>query len=448
LLFVRATLLFGCAACLMAQTDSQADSQADSQTEYGGPAILSRGEAPGAKNAPIAFRPYIGINGIVDNGILPVSVNENGQIPISDVYGVELSLGAYTYHTWKHTTLALDYRGNFRHYSQSTNYDGTDQYLSLILTHQPSKRIIFSLREQAGTYSRGYFLPSAYGILEPAYLQLPQNDIYDNRVVFLNTAASVTFQKSARLSFNFGGEGDLVRRQSSALYGTTGGIARADVQYRVTRHSTIGVDYLFNHFSFTQGFGNSTIHSVGLNYSTQLTRRVQLSVRAGGARVESSALTEVPLDPAVAAILGTSVGVQAAYHRNYVPDITARLSYTYQHSNFGLSYANNVNPGNGVYLTSRNQSAGGSYSYTGIRYWNFGVDGGFSRMSTLIQTLGVYKSYGGGIGVTRALGKSMHLVGRLDTRHYDVAGQTFLHNGFRATVGFSWSPGDIPLALW
>jgi hypothetical protein len=63
---------------------------------------------------------------------------------------LELNLGAYTYHVWKHTTLALDYRGDLRHYSD-TYWDGTDQFLSLILTHKPTKRTTFTLRNQGGS---------------------------------------------------------------------------------------------------------------------------------------------------------------------------------------------------------------------------------------------------------------------------------------------------------
>src|ERR1017187_8353116 len=110
LLLVRTTLFFGCVLGLMAQSDS---SPASSDEGYSGPAILSRGETPGAQTAaPIAFRPYIGLSGIYDTGLVPVSVTSTGGIPSSDLYGVELNLGAYTYHVWKHTTLGLDYRGD------------------------------------------------------------------------------------------------------------------------------------------------------------------------------------------------------------------------------------------------------------------------------------------------------------------------------------------------
>lgn len=451
MLLVRTTLFLGCALGLMAQTDSpQSDSSpASSSEEYGGPAILSRGETPAASLvAPIAFRPYVGIAGIYDTGLVPVGVTSTGGIPTTDMYGLELNLGAYTYHVWKHTTLALDYRGNFRHYS-TTYWDGTDQFLSLILTHQPTKRVTFTLREQGGVYSRNYFLSSTLGALDPNYLQLPQNDIYDNRVIFAGVSADLTYRLSHRLSFNIGGEGSLVRRRSTALYGMAGAVAHADLEYRISRHSTLGVDYRYSYFDYTRGFGNSNIHSVGFNYSTQLSRHVQLSARIGGARVESQSLTVVTLDPAIAALLGESVGIQAAYRLNYAPDMQVRLTDTLRRSQFTVAYSNEVIPGNGVYLTSRNNSGSAYYSYTGVRHWNFGVNGTYGRMTALVQTIGAYTAYGAGSGITRDLGRGLHAVLRLDARHYDVASALpFNHTEYRASLGVAFSPGDLPLALW
>jgi hypothetical protein len=452
LLLVRTTLLLGCALGLMAQSDSpQGDaSQASSGEDYSGPAILSRGEIPAAQTAaPVAFRPYIGLSAIYDTGLIPVSVTSTGGIPSTDYYGVELNLGAYAYHVWKHTTLGLDYRGDLRHYTASY-WDRTDQLLSLILTHRPSKRVTFTLRNQAGVYSlNSYSLSSPIGALDPNYLQLPQNDIYDSRVIFVGTSADLTYRLTHRLSFNIGGDGTLVRRQSTALYGMTGAVARGDLEYRISRHSTLGADYRFTYFDYTKGFGNTDIQSVGFNYSTQFSPHVQLSARIGGARVESTSLTEVTLDPAIAALLGESLAIQAAYRLNYVPDMQVRLMDTFRRSQFTLEYRNQVVPGNGVYLTSRNNTGNASYSYTGVRHWNFGMNGTYGRLSALVQTLGAYTAYGAGVGITRDLGKGLHSVLRLDERHYDIATSTaFKHNEFRASLGLNFSPGDVPLVLW
>lgn len=229
----------------------------------------------------------------------------------------------------------------------------------------------------------------------------------------------------------------------------TSGVARGDLEYRVSRHSTIGADYRFTYFEYTKGFGNSDIHSVGLNYSTALSPHLQFSARIGGARVESQSLTVVTLDPTIAALLGESVGIQAAYQRNYVPDLQGRLSYSGKMSQFSLAYYNQVIPGNGVYLTSRNNTGNVTYSYTGVRHWNFGLNGMYGRMTALVQGIGAYTAYGAGFGVTRDLAKGLHVVGRFDVRHYDVSGGTLpINTEYRTSLGFTFSPGELPLVLW
>jgi hypothetical protein len=221
------------------------------------------------------------------------------------------------------------------------------------------------------------------------------------------------------------------------------------LEYRISRHTTLGVDYRFTYFDYTRGFGNTDIHSVGVNYSTQLSRHVQLSARLGGARVESQSLTEVTLDPAVAALLGESQAIQAAYRLNYVPEIQVRLADTFRQSRFSLAYLNQVVPGNGVYLTSRNDTGNATYSYSGVRHWNFALNGSYGRMSTLVQTVGAYTAYGGGAGITRDLGKGLHTVLRMDALRYDIASSAlFRHTEYRTSIGLNFSPGDLPLVLW
>ena len=66
-----------------------------------------------------------------------------------------------------------------------------------------------------------------------------------------------------------------------------------------------------------------------------------------------------------------------------------------------------------------------------------------------MQTLGAYTAYGGGVGITRDLGKGLHTVLRLDELHYDVASTAaFKHTESRVSLGLTFSPGDVPLVLW
>ena len=144
-----------------------------------------------------------------------------------------------------------------------------------------------------------------------------------------------------------------MRRQSTALFGTTGAIARADLEYQISGRTSVGADYSFMYFGYTRGFGNSGIQSAGFNYSAKISRNLQLSARIGAARAASTSLNEVTLAPAIAALVGESGGKQIAHALHYSPAVQVQLARSFRRSEFSLFYGDQIMPGNGVYATSR-----------------------------------------------------------------------------------------------
>jgi len=432
----KTTLLLGCTAI------------AFGQGEYGGPSVLSRGQGPSnGLPAETTFRPYAAIQGIYDSGLLGVTTDSSGNVTFKDAYGVQAEAGLYGQHSWEHTTIGLDYRGSYRRYSQRSYFDGSDHVLTLSINRQISKRIGLSLRESGGTFQRSFWFYNPGQLLNPG-AQIPVEDVLDNRMYFGNTAADMTYQKSARLSFHGGGEGFIVRRTSDALFGVLGVTARGDVAYRYGRHGTVGLDYYFTRFDFFRAFGDSTINSLGLNWAKRVSRTWELAVRIGVARVESLFLQRVLVDPEVRAITGQAFGVNVGHHANILPDFNARLSKNFRRSLLEFRYGRNIVPGNGIFLTSRRERIGVTYSYEGIRRWTIALDASYNTMGALVQELGDLNTYMAGLGVTRKLGKNFHMVLRADARRYELGASQYNRNAVRTTIGVAYSPGDRPLALW
>jgi len=73
---------------------------------------------------------------------------------------------------------------------------------------------------------------------------------------------------------------------------------------------------------------------------------------------------------------------------------------------------------------------------------------GYNTYNSLAQTIGKYSGVNAGGGITYTLTRSVHLVTRYDYRHNDVNQTTFQRDSYRASIGFSFSPGDVPLSLW
>jgi len=154
------------------------------------------------------------------------------------------------------------------------------------------------------------------------------------------------------------------------------------------------------------------------------------------------------VDPAIAAITGQTSGILAAYHLNYVPDATAGLTKAFRRSSLSFRYSRSVSAGNGAYLASQSDYGSASFSYKGIRHWNFGLSGGYSRLKAIQQSIGTYEAYTAGAGMIRTLPAGLQLVLRVDERHFSTGYANFRRDAFRVSAGFMWTPGDIPLSLW
>jgi hypothetical protein len=411
--------------------------------------MLTRGEIPlSMQPSQVDFRPYVQFNGIYDSGFIGLTENPGNS---ENAYGAEISFGVYGVHRWKRTSVGLDYRGDYRRYSKKSWYDGTDHTLSLGFTRQTTRHTLLSLRESAGTYTRsfGLFAFGGRGTFDPTLGYLPANDYFDNRVDFLSSQTDFTYQKSARLSFNIGADAFLVHYRSRALYGAQGGAARGDIAYRVSRHSTIGVGYTFTHYNYSQGVGGTDLHTAIGTYAVRLTRNVEFAFYGGASQVESKFIRLVGLDPVIAQLLGTSTQLAVTHRLETAPQGGLRLIRQFHHANFTLNGSYGATPGNGIFLTSRTTTGGASYSYSGLRRWNFGISASYSWASAISDLRGNYQTFYGGAGATRQLTRATHVTLRVDARKYDSSTYSNYNRVlYRATLGIAFTPKDIPLTLW
>ena len=122
--------------------------------DYLGPAIMSRGATGigtrGGQTVDLRF--FVNVNATYDTGLLPVAAEHHGATGrIRAAWcGIEGQVGAYGSHAWRKANLSLDYRGNYRHYNQSTYFDGSDQQLVLGYTYQKSRKLQFDFQGSGG----------------------------------------------------------------------------------------------------------------------------------------------------------------------------------------------------------------------------------------------------------------------------------------------------------
>ncbi|MGH9646792.1 MAG: hypothetical protein ACRD4E_08260, partial [Bryobacteraceae bacterium] len=417
-------------------------------SDYLGPGILSRGAGDIGTRAgqDVDLRFFVSANGIYDTGLQPFSLNSNGQLAtVGGLYGTEVNAGVYGVHKFRHGRLGLDYQGDYRHYSQQSFYDGTDNTLALGYTYQKSRRLIIDTRQTAGSVSLGTpfggTLPIADSIVTPSSL------LFDNRMSYLQSTLDVSYLLSARTMLIFGGDGFGVWRKATGLIGMKGYTVHGAIQHRLTQRTTLGVNYQHSHYDFPKAFGESDINLFTGTFATQLGQFWTVNLSGGAYTAEVQGLQQVAVDPVITALLGVSTTQQTFYQKSIFPQWDANLSRRFHHAILSFAYRNGPSAGDGVYLTSRQDSGTASFSYTGIRKWSFSVHGGYYRLEGIGQNLQPFSQFTGGTGVTYALTHAIQMLANYDARHQEIINGVYLQNSYRATIGISFSPADVPLAF-
>jgi hypothetical protein len=417
---------------------------------YIGPQILTRGSSTGDRGgaAPTGFQFYAGVNASYETGIVPAAVDSEGHIiRPGNLFGIFANIGAYGHHNWRHTTLGLDYSGNFRHYTSKSSLDGSDHTLGLSIATQVSRRLQLFTIISAGTFSR-YSL-GGFGTATDL-LSAPGYGVFDNRATFLEITSGATYQLTSRMSFTGSGSGFTVRRQSTALVGLNGYSGKGSLGYRLDKLRTLTVSYAFTHFDYPRGFGESNLHTYLLGISQKLGKRWDLSLSAGAARISTTGVEQVAADPITAALFGNAVTVQVFNRSIYSGSGEGRLRGTFKRSRVEIYYTQIPSAGNGVYLTSKQSAAGGSYGYSGIRKASFSIGAAYNRMSSVGQTqLGKFNYASASMSGSYKLLPSLETFAEVGSRNLQIdQSNGFSRFGYRVAFGFNWHPGEVPISFW
>ena len=352
-------------------------------------------------------------------------------------------------HTRREDAFQLEYRGH----AYINNYSGQDHALTFGYSRILSRRLTVTVSESAGLYANNYSVLNSVSTTDTsvsnvALVVTPNTESFDNRTYYSTTQADVAYQKTSRLSFDFGVSGFIVKRDGNSLISANGYQARNDVAYRLSKRSTIGPYYAYSRYLYSGTFGDTDIHTVGLNYSLALDKRTQFRFRVGGSRLETRGLQVVVLDPVVSQILGTSVGTQRYYYVSYSPDFAIDVSRSFRNSNLSVSYLKGVSPGNGVILTSRRDSASLNYNYSGIRRYAITVGAGRDGLGSVAQQIGNYSSYYGRVSLSRPIAHNLQAQMNFDYRKLGFTANSYARNQYRISLGLAFAPGAGPLRFW
>ena len=420
--------------------------------QYAGPAILSRGQAPATiDRAQISFQPFIELRGSYETGLAGVAVNSSGDLANASSFGYSGYWGISGAHSWRHTSVGVAYRGSAISYLHSSFYDSINQSLLVDLNHQFNPHLMVNLSESAGNFSTDYGLGALQQTIsfDPTATYVPVTDFFDNRTYYFATHGDLIFQKTRRLSFYIGGDVSDVGRRSAALYGSLIEDASGDFQYRLTSHMTVGATYSYAHFGFTGSIGTTDVHTGTGSFGYSLSRTLEFTGFGGVSRVENKFLQSLAVDPVIAAIIGTSSNTEIVHGIAYVPAFGARLSQKLRTGILYLGSWYRVTPGNGLFLTSYSTEFLAGYNYTGLRRWTVGTYVSYDRSKSVGNVQGIYTTMTSTSNIGRKIKGPLHFVGSYSAVWYNSPDFTKYRRFVnQVSVGFGFTPGEIPLRIW
>jgi len=424
---------------------------AQSEEPYEGPSVLSRDSTTAGMRGGklLDFQLYGEITGVVDSGLTAPTLNSSGQVVGQGVlYGEDVGGGATGTKSWESDQIRLDYHGDWRQYTPNNGFDGTDQFLDVQWQHRLSRHVQLTLHEVGGVSLLSFGTLTYYPLANSDLLGVPVNQLFDSTNYYSQATVQVVWQKTARLSFGFGGDQFLLRPKSPILVDTNGYRGSADAAYRLTSRQTMSLAYSYEHFDYPRTYGYSDINQVEAGWSYGFGPRTDFAIEGGASQVATLGLVQVALDPVIAAILGESYTITTAKRDVIIPVGEARISRRFATSALGVSGGMAVTPGNGVFLTSRATSGAATYSYVGGKRLTLAMTGGYARMVAAgQQTIPPYGGFLGGAGATWRLFADAHMEARYDYRQYNIRGVAGKDEN-RVSVGLAISTAERPLAIW
>jgi len=418
---------------------------------YQGPGVASLGAGNvGLRSGEQAeLRYYAGVSGVVDTNLQPFALDAQGNLlRIHNLYGVQVNGGAYGMHRWKRALLGLDYGGNYHRYVNSNSYNGSDQHLNLGYTLEASRRWTLDLHESVGTFSIATSELATAPTNDPNSLFTPSTLLFDSRTSFLQSSAYATYLQSARTSFTVGGSGFLQDQKAAGLSNSGGYTLTGSMQHRMSKATTLGVNYSYSHFEFPAFHSNSDSNTYHGTFATGLGQFWTFSVEAGITVSEVNSQLTFALNPELAALFGVPSITENSYTKTIYPSGAATLERKFRRANLAFHYTRGLFSGNGASGTGREENAEMSFSYTGIRRLNLGVNGGHYKLVSIGQNTGTFATYAGSAGITYTLGRGISVVARYGVNQLQLDVGNYARTSTGAILGLMFSPGNIPLALW
>lgn len=435
-------------ATLMAQATGDGSNSSATSTSYDGPNVMGRGPLRiglfGAESTPIRFSFNVGAT--YDTLLGAFRTDANGNLaPGAGSYGVEGGFSVSGQKRYRRAVLGVSYSGSYNYIANIQGFSGANQALNLGYSRRLTRRLEMSWTTTGSITNRLLGNPLNQQSVGADLVAAPVNELFDNRLYFLQSQMLYSFRLNSRWHVQGGGSGGTVRRQAASLADVNIYGGNAALMYRWNRNTTIGFGYNFSHFNFGRFFGESNLHGVTVDFGRKIGRDWQLTVSATGQTIRTIGVRRVALDPVIAALLGTSSGVEAFDSSRRIAGYGIGVERRYRRSLFSVRADRSVVPGNGLMLTSVINMQSVAFSTSASRNWSINAGASRSSMGEVAgSTLGAFDVWQIQTSVNRKFTTELGMMASVEYRSFKLGNSTLDRRGTRFMIGLTYSPTSLP----
>ena len=412
------------------------------------------------------FSPWLSVNGTYTHYLdsVPSQVAYQGLQP-------GFAGGISGWKSWNQKKFEASYAGSTGGASNTTSGSGWTQNHTVMLgySQQVNQKASFGVTQVGGYTHGGYGYGSAYGItgvpgLSSSFgpgstasgaLNGEFGDVGNNGVVsgellstlskFSLSSASASYMLDQRWMVSGMGGVSFVRR-SDKLYSQDTFQGGGGISYRLTQKSQMGGEFMQQNSRYSNLFGGVSSQSAMLTFQTQLSQTLTVTGGGGIGRIRSDFVGSVPIDPALAALLGTSTILQATQTSFLTPYYSAGVSKQFERGSLSIQGGRGSSAGNGVVMAGVQDTA--TVSYSRILSERIGTSwfANYSRLSGRVATLAVTEAAQTGGMLSLRVFRSVSLTCQAGFRYQSVS-TTSRRRDLFAGFGLAWSPGGHPFTF-
>lgn len=359
-------------------------------------------------------------------------------------WGFSVGGGVTASHRTRNSTFSLSYRGSYRSYNSASYGSGTDQNLALDYTRRLTRRWSMSVDVAAGIlfYGGGF-----YSVAPSAGNTVVTNPL-SSQTRFVTSGLTFTYQQSRRLSYVFTGQFFWNNYNYAGAINSVGGAGIASAVYRLTGKTSIAGNYSHTYYTYGHGAGQSNLDAVTATLMHTFPAHWQASLTGGVTRSHASGNISVP----VSITNGQQIingYVTGPYDQvTLIPSFQGSLTHYVRRKSFSINAGQGVQPGNGIYLTSRTIFLNGTYSYS-TRRSNFSLGGGYFHMTSISNAVSQgYSTANFAASYSYVVRRHLSADFRYDLISYGGVSGLNGTTENRVSIGMSFSSQSIPLTLF